>query len=68
MTKWLRVLGSLLVAAGIATLVLGSVVGIALWIWSLFLAQDYTLAVGTLGVILMLGGFILRQVFKEKTS
>ena len=68
MTKWLRVLGSLLVAAGIATLVVGSVVGIALWIWSLFLAQDYTLAVGTLGVILMLSGFILRQIFKEKTS
>jgi hypothetical protein len=68
MTKWLRILGSLLVAAGITTLVLGSTVGIGFWIWSLFLAQDYTLAVGTSGVLLMLGGFILRQVFKEKTS
>jgi hypothetical protein len=68
MTKWLRVLGSLLVAAGIATLVLGSIVGIGFWIYSLFLAQDYTLAVGTLGVILILGGFILRQIFDEKTS
>jgi hypothetical protein len=68
MTRWLRILGSLLIAAGITTLVLGSIVGIGFWIWSLFLAQDYTIAVGTLGVILMLGGFIIRQVFKEKTS
>lgn len=68
MTKWLRILGSLLVAAGITTLVLGSIAGIALWIYSLFLAQDYTVAVGTTGVILMLSGFILRQIFKEKSS
>ena len=68
MTKWLRILGSLFIATGIATLVLGSVVGIGFWIWSLFLAQDYTVAVGTLGVILILSGFILRQFFKEKTS
>ena len=65
MTHWLRILGSLLIAAGIGTLVFGSIVGIGFWIWSLFLAQDYTVAVGTLGVILILGGFILRQFFKE---
>jgi type IV secretory pathway TrbL component len=47
---------------------LGSIVGIGLWIWSLFLAQDYTVAVGTLGVILILGGFILRQFFKEPSQ
>ena len=65
MTHWIRIFGSLLIASGVATLVLGSFVGIGFWIWSLFLAQDYTIAVGTLGMILIVGGFILRQFFKE---
>jgi hypothetical protein len=61
----MRIFGSLLIASGVGTLVLGSFVGIGFWIWSLFLAQDYTIAVGTLGIILIVGGFILRQFFKE---
>ena len=65
MTHWLRILGSLLIAAGIGTLMLGSLVGIGFWVWSLFMAQDYTIAVGTSGILLILGGFILRQFFKE---
>jgi len=65
MTHWLRIFGSLLIAAGISTLVLGSLVGIGFWVWSLFMAQDYTVAVGTSGLLLILGGFILRQLFKE---
>ena len=65
MTHWLRILGSLLIAAGISTLVLGAIVGIGFWIWSLFMAQDYTVAVGTSGIILIVGGVILRQFFKE---
>ena len=65
MTHWLRIFGSLLIASGVGTLVLGCLVGIGFWIWSLFLAQDYTVAVGTLGVMLILGGVILRQFFKE---
>jgi hypothetical protein len=68
MKHWLRILGSLLIASGIVTLILGVIVGIGVWLWSLIQAQDYTMAVGSLGTILIVGGVLIRQFVKEKTS
>ena len=68
MKHWLRILGSLLIASGIVTLILGIIVGIGFWLWSLIQAQDYAMAVGSLGTILIVGGVLIRQVVKEKTS
>jgi hypothetical protein len=64
MKNTLRILGSLLIALGISVLIAGCIVGIAVWIVGLFQAGDYTVAVGTSGVILVLWGYLLRWVLR----
>jgi membrane associated rhomboid family serine protease len=65
MKNALRILGSLLIALGISVLVAGCVVGIAVWIVGLFQAGDYTVAVGTSGVIFVLSGYLLRWMIQR---
>jgi hypothetical protein len=65
MKNALRILGSLLIALGISVLVAGCIVGIAVWIVGLFQSGDYTVAVGTSGIILILSGYVLRWVLKK---
>jgi hypothetical protein len=64
MKNALRILGSLLIALGISVLVAGCIVGIAVWIVGLFQSGDYTVAVGTSGIILILSGYVLRWVLR----
>ena len=65
MKNALRILGSLLIALGISVLVAGCIVGIAVWIVGLFQSGDYTVAVGTSGVILVSLGYVLRWVLRS---
>jgi hypothetical protein len=64
MTHWLRILGSLLIASGIGVFVLSALVGIALYIYSLFTAQDYLSGITLTGIMLITLGFVLRKFFK----
>ena len=66
MKNALRILGSLLISLGISVLVAGCITGIAVWIVNLFQNQDYTIAVGSTGVILILLGYILRWIIQSK--
>lgn len=66
MMNTLRILGSVLIGLGISVLVAGCLAGIALAIISLFQNQDYTSAVGSTGLILILLGYILRWMFNKK--
>ena len=65
MTHWLRILGSLLIASGVGIFVLGALFGIALYIYSLFVAEDYLSGVTLTGIMLITLGFIMRKFFKE---
>ena len=65
MTHWLRILGSLLIASGVGIFVLSALVGIALYIYSLFIAEDYLSGVTLTGIMLITLGFIMRKFFKE---
>ena len=65
MTHWLRILGSLLIASGVGIFVLSALVGIALYIYSLFVAEDYLSGVTLTGIMLITLGFIMRKFFKE---
>ena len=65
MTHWLRILGSLLIASGVGVFVLSALGGIALYIYSLFTAQDYLSGITLTGIMLITLGFIMRKIFKE---
>ena len=65
MTHWLRILGSLLIASGDGIFVLSSLVGIALYIYSFFVTEDYLSGVTLTGIMLIMLGFIMRKFFKE---
>ena len=65
MTHWLRILGSLLIASGIGIFALSVLVGIALYIYSLFVAEDYLSGVTLTGIMLITLGLIMRKFFKE---
>ena len=65
MTHWLRILGSLLIASGVGVFVLSALVGIALYIYSLFVAEDYLSGVTLTGIMLITLGFTMRKFFKE---
>ena len=65
MTHWLRILGSLLIASGVGIFALGALVGIALYIYSLFVAEDYLSGVTLTGIMLITLGFTMRKFFKE---
>mgnify|MGYP003346962137 CR=1 FL=1 len=68
MTHWIRIIGSILIAAGILTLVLGVAGGLAFFVWSLIQDQQYGMGVGTLGASLIVSGYALRRIFKETTK
>ena len=61
----MRILGSLLIAAGIGVFVVSMLGGIALYIYSLFAAQDYLSGITLTGILLITLGFIMRKIFKE---
>ena len=65
MTHWLRILDNLLITSGIGVFVLSALVGIALYIYSLFTAQDYLSGITLTGIVLITLGFVLRKFFKE---
>ena len=65
MTHWLRILGSLLIASGVGVFVLSALAGIALYIYSLFVAEDYLSGITLTGIMLITLGFIMRKFFKE---
>ena len=65
MTHWLRILGSLLIASGVGIFVLSALVGIALYIYSFFVTEDYLSGVTLTGIMLITLGFIMRKFFKE---
>jgi hypothetical protein len=65
MTHWIRILGSILIALGIATFVLSALGGLGYWIWSMIQDQDYIMAVSTLGASFIIIGYALRKIFKE---
>ena len=65
MTHWLRILGSLLIASGIGVFVVSALGGIALYIYSLFAAQDYLSGITLTGIMLITLGLIMRKIFKE---
>jgi len=65
MTHWIRILGSILITLGILTLVLGVIIGISFYVWTLIESEQYIMGVATLGSSLIVGGFTLRKIFKE---
>lgn len=65
MTHWIRILGSVMIALGIATFVIAFVVGLGFYIMSLFQAQEYAGAIGLLGTTLISVGYSLRKFFNE---
>jgi hypothetical protein len=65
MGHWMRIIGSLLIAAGVGVFVVSMLGGITLYIYSLFAAQDYLSGITLTGIILISLGFIMRKIFKE---
>ena len=65
MGHWMRIIGSLLIASGIGVFLASMVGGIALYIYSLFAAEDYLSGITLTGIMLIALGFIMRKIFKE---
>jgi hypothetical protein len=61
----MRIIGSLLIASGIGVFLASMVGGIALYIYSLFAAEDYLSGITLTGIMLIALGFIMRKIFKE---
>lgn len=68
MAHWLRIVGSLFIASGIGVFILSLLGSLALYIYSLFIAQDYISGITLTSIALISLGFILRMVFKEPTK
>ena len=65
MTHWIRIFGSLLIASGIAVFALSLLGAFGMFVYSLFIAQDYVSAITLTSISLIIIGFALRKIFRE---
>ena len=65
MTHWIRIFGSLLIASGIAVFALSLLAAFGMFVYGLFVAQDYVSAITLTSISLIITGFALRKIFRE---
>jgi uncharacterized membrane protein len=65
MTHWIRILGSWLVALGIAVFVVSLLAAYGNFLYSLIINKDYVSAVILSSLSLVTLGYTLRKVFRE---